>query len=77
VLHGAKAPLAAFAVFAGNYQPSTSPSPRKSWAADGLANERTAAASAVLSLFSVVLVGKKVQEPQQGHYRRNRFHRTE
>jgi hypothetical protein len=46
-----KAPLAVFAVFAANHQPSTSPSPRKSWAADGLANARTAAASAVLSLF--------------------------
>jgi len=28
--------------------------PRKSWTADGLANARTAAASAVLSLFSAV-----------------------
>src|SRR5712691_7711150 len=60
-----KAPLAVFAVFAANYQPSTSRSRRKSWAADGLANARTAAASAVLSLFSAVLVGK-IQEPQKG-----------
>src|SRR5229473_4749707 len=53
-----KAPLAAFAVFAANYQPSTSRSRRKSWTADGLAHARTASASAVLALFSAVLVGK-------------------
>src|SRR3984893_15991924 len=55
-LHDARHLLAVFAVFAADYQRSTSRSPQKSWAADGLANSRTAAAPAVLSLFSAVLV---------------------
>src|SRR6266851_2772040 len=71
-----QAPLAVFAVFAANYQPSTSPSRRKSWAADGLASARTAATPAVLSLFLAVLVGK-IQEPQLGHYRRIQVHCAE
>jgi hypothetical protein len=34
--------FAVFAVFAGNYQPSTSPSPQKSWSSCDAAEERTA-----------------------------------
>jgi len=44
-----------FAVFAANYQPSTSRFPQKSWTADNLANERTAGDAAVLLLFSLFL----------------------
>jgi len=72
----AQGTLAVFAVFAANYQPSTSPSRRKSWAADGLASARTAATPAVLLLFLAVLVGK-IQEPQLGHYRRIQVHCAE
>jgi len=54
------APFAVFAVVAANYQPSISYSPRKSWADNGTANKRTAAASAVLSLFSAVFENQGV-----------------
>jgi hypothetical protein len=47
--------FAVFAVIDANYQPSTWRSPRKSWADNGTANQRTAAAPAVLSLFCAVL----------------------
>src|ERR1700720_1026635 len=58
VLHDARHLLAVFAVFAADYQRSTSSSPRKSWAAAALANSRTAAAPAVTSLFPTVLVSE-------------------
>src|SRR5689334_21711522 len=45
------APLAVFAVRPANYQRLRSRRPQKSWAADGSANDRTAASLAVLSLF--------------------------
>jgi len=45
--------------FAANFQPSTSPSPLKSWAADDLINEKTAVPLAVLSLFSAVFCDQK------------------
>jgi len=44
--------FAVFAVLAGNYQPSTSRSPQKSWAADGSAGKITAKCSLFLRCFS-------------------------
>src|SRR6202022_4165223 len=73
VLHDARHLLAVFAVFAADYQRSTSRSPRKSWAADGLANSRTAAAPAVLSLFSAVLVRENPRNAKRSPPQENRF----
>src|SRR5216683_1954728 len=68
-----QAPLAVFAVFAANYQPSTSPSRRKSWAADGLASARTAAASAVMWLFSRCFGWEKSKNRKRGTTAGDRF----
>jgi hypothetical protein len=61
-----QAPFAVFAVIAANYQPSISRPPRKSWADNGTATRRTAAASAVLSLLSAVLEEKKFKNRKRG-----------
>jgi hypothetical protein len=58
---------------AANYQPSTSPSARKIWAAYGLPRAGTAATSAVPSLFSAVLV-EKPKSRKKGTTSGDRFH---
>jgi hypothetical protein len=50
--------LAVFAVFAANYQPSTSRCPQKSWSFEDWSIEGTARYLAVLSLFFAVLSKK-------------------
>jgi hypothetical protein len=47
--------FAVFAVLAGNYQPSTSRSPQKSWVADGSADKITAKCSLFLRCFPLFL----------------------
>src|ERR1700739_1268901 len=70
VLHDARHLLAVFAVFAADYQRSTSRSPRRSWAADGLAKARTASAPAVHSLFPAVLVSENPRNAKGSHRRK-------